>query len=98
MSELARLPVTACGRTRVLLFVKKESDATCGHSQMEKNWPQHTTATQMLCRRVNFDSSSYYLGVNLTHNSDTSLTASTGVVPGRFNCTTRVPLAGHKPN
>lgn len=65
----------------------------CGHSQTEENWPQHTTTTQILCRKENFGISFYYLGVSSTRNSDTSLTVVTGVVLGRFNRTAQVPLA-----
>ena len=96
VSELARFPATVCGRTGVPLSMKKELDIKCGHFQTEENWRQHTTATQILCRGVNFGICSYYFGVSSTHNSDISLTVSTWVVPGGFNRTTQVPLAGHK--
>lgn len=97
VSELAGFPATTCSRTGVLLSMKKKLDIKCGHSQTEDNWPQHTTTTQILCRQENLSISFCYFGVSSTHNSDTSLTVIMEVVPGRFNRTTQVPLAGYKP-
>jgi len=79
-------PCSPCRRNRVFnVLVLRGEPATT----------QHTTATKILCRRVNFEISSYYLG--LSHNSDTSLSVGTWVAPGRFNSTIQVPLAGDKP-
>lgn len=78
-------------------IMKKELDINCGHSQTEENWPQHTTTTQILCRKENFGISFYYLGFSSTHNSDTSLTVIMGVVLGRCNRNAQGSLARYIP-
>lgn len=97
VSELAGFPATTCSRTGMLLSMKKKLNIKCGHSQTEENWPQHKTTMQILRRKENFYTSFCYFGVSSIHNSDTSLTVIKEVVPGRFNRTTQVPLAGYKP-
>lgn len=78
-------------------IMKKEFSIKCGHSQTEENWPKHTLQKSILCRKENFGISFYYLGVNSTHNSDTSLTVITGVVLSRFKRTAQVPLSRYIP-